>query len=430
MARDTRRPIAIDLFAGAGGFSLGVEQAGFDVAIAVENDPVHAAVHTFNFPQTRVLCADIATLEADRIRALLEGEIDLLVAGPPCQGFSIAGKHNLKDDRNSLVFHFCRLVGELRPRYFVMENVPGLMQGNNKMLLRRLKHELRALGYRMTEPVRVLNAAEFGIPQERSRLFLLGARSGEKILAYPQPQARANVSVRDAIADLPDIDCFPELETGDEVLLPAEWVEALSQNASRYARELRELLQERDNFAYERQWNPCLLASSWRTLHAPDTIERFRNLSPGQQDRISRLRRLEWEGRSLTLRAGTGAERGAHTAARPLHPQYHRVISVREAARLHSFPDWFRFHATKWHGFREVGNAVPPRLARAIARQILQALDLEPSVPSHLLPSGDPQLLRFTPKQAERYWARLNASYIPKSTFDLPLRRAEFPALS
>ncbi|MDY6785460.1 MAG: DNA cytosine methyltransferase [Cyanobacteriota bacterium] len=398
------RPVAVDLFAGAGGFSLGVEQAGFDVAIAVENDPVHAAVYRFNFPQTRVLCVDIATLQASQLRAFLNQDIDLLFGGPPCQGFSIAGKHDLKDDRNRLIFHFCRLVKELRPRYFAMENVPGLMQGNNKTLLRRLKRELRASGYRITEPVRALNAADFGVPQVRSRLFLLGTRADEHRVSYPQPNPERRVSVRDAIADLPDVNEFTELETGDEVLLNIGRVEQLQKKASFYARQLRELGLDADNFASPRQWNPHLLTSSWRTLHASATLERFRNLPPGEQDRISRLRRLDWEGRCLTLRAGTGSERGAHTAARPLHPQCDRVISVREAARLHSFPDWFRLHVTKWHGFREVGNAVPPLLARAIARQVLLALEIVPTTPTDAIALGDPDWLRFTPKQAQRYW--------------------------
>jgi DNA (cytosine-5)-methyltransferase 1 len=400
------RPVALDLFAGAGGFSLGVEQAGFEVAIAVENDPVHAAVYRFNFPQTQVLCADIATLKAAQLQALLGRDLDLVFGGPPCQGFSIAGKHNLKDDRNGLIFHFCRLVKELQPRYFVMENVPGLMQGNNKMLLRRLKRELRASGYQITEPVRALNAADFGVPQERWRLFLLGARSGQVRLSYPQPIPERRVRVWDAIADLPDINEFVELETGDEVLLTLEQVEQLKKKASPYVQYLREPSLDAEDFSSPRQWNPHLLTGSWRTQHAPEILERFRHLPPGQQDRISRLRRLDWEGRSLTLRAGTGSERGAHTAARPLHPRCDRVISVREAARLHSFPDWFRLHATKWHGFREVGNAVPPLLARAIARQVLLALKIVPPIPTQAIALGDPCWLRFTPKQAERYWRK------------------------
>ncbi|MBD2579665.1 DNA cytosine methyltransferase [Oscillatoria sp. FACHB-1406] len=405
MATKTGRPIAIDLFAGAGGFSLGVEQAGFDVAIAVEYDPIHAAVHAFNFPRTRVLQADISTFDAAQIRGLCDRTPDLLVGGPPCQGFSTAGLHNLKDDRNSLIFHFCRWVSVLQPRYFVMENVPGLTQGQNKTLLRRLKHDLRDLGYKITEPVRILNAADFGVPQNRSRLFLLGARLGERLVSYPQPLDRPKVSIRDAIADLPNLDSFPELAKTDEVLLARSQIRYLNQNASNYAKTMRRRLTDTQDYAYRRHWNPSLLTCSRQTQHTPAIIERFSLLPPGKQDGPSHFYRLDWEGRSVTLRAGTGSERGAHTAARPLHPEYHRVISVREAARLHSFPDWFRLHATKWHGFREVGNAVPPLLARAIARQILQALGVEPVLPRPILPLGERQLLYLTPKQAARHFS-------------------------
>lgn len=400
MAQSSRRPIAVDLFAGAGGFSLGIEQAGFDVAIAVEKDPVHAATYRFNFPQTQVLWGDAATLSGKDLQELLSDRpIDLVFGGPPCQGFSVMGKHDLRDSRNSLVFHFCRLVRELQPRYFLMENVPGLTHANNRVLLRRLKREFKAAGYKIVEPVRVLNAAEFGVPQTRKRLFLLGTRQGEALLSYPQPTT-TRVTVRDAIADLPDLDTFPELRSQDEILLKPERIERLEATASTYAKQLRELVPDPENFAYPRRWNPLLLTGSWQTQHALATRQRFGQLSPGEQDKISRLRRLEWAGCCYTLRAGTGADRGSHTAPRPLHPQYNRTISVREAARLHSFPDWFRLHATKWHGFRQIGNAVPPLLGRVLGHRIMQAIALEPLKPSISLESGDKTLLRLKSKQA------------------------------
>ncbi|MGD2181597.1 DNA cytosine methyltransferase [Lusitaniella coriacea] len=408
MARDRGRPVAVDLFAGAGGFSLGVEQAGFEVVVAVESDPVHAAVYAFNFPQTQVLRVDVTQLSGEQLQNAVAQEIDLLFGGPPCQGFSVMGKHNPKDDRNGLVFHFCRLVREVQPRYFVMENVPGLMHENNKRLLRRLKRDLRNAGYGITERVKVLNAADFRVPQDRRRLFLLGTRQGENPLTYPKPFKGKGVTVRDAIADLPDLDGFVQLQRGDEVLLKPHWIDALEAKASPYVLQLRDLCVDGGNFAYPRQWNPLLLTNSWQTRHTATSIARFRQTLPGAKEPISRLQRLDWEGRCYTLRAGTGAERGAHTAPRPLHPARDRVISVREAARLHSFPDWFRLHATKWHGFREVGNAVPPLLGRAIARQVLQALAIKPSFPSHNLPLGAPCLLRFTDKQACRYWSKMS----------------------
>jgi DNA (cytosine-5)-methyltransferase 1 len=392
------KPIAIDLFAGAGGFSLGIEQAGFEVVLAVEQDPVHAAVHAYNFPQTRVIRGDVAQLKGEDILPFLPAPLDLIIGGPPCQGFSVMGKRNLKDNRNELIFAFCRLVQELQPRYFIMENVPGLSQGKNKSLLRRLKRKFKAAGYRITEPVQILNAADFGVPQDRKRLFLLGTRAGEKLAAYPHPFS-AKVTVRDAIADLPNLDDFPELASGDEVLLKPQCLEEMEALASPYVQQLRGL-SDRDDLAYPRYWNPHLLTNSWQTQHTEAIIERFKTLKPTEQDPISRLRRLAWDGRCYTLRAGTNADRGSHTSARPLHPEYDRTISVREAARLHSFPDWFRCHATKWHGFRQVGNAVPPHLARVLGQQIIAAMGAQPQKPDRVLTLGDRAWLNLTHQRA------------------------------
>lgn len=432
---DCRRPIAIDLFAGAGGFSLGIEQAGFDVLVAVERDPVHAAVYAYNSPQTLVLPADITTLSSKKIwQAIkqispkpakrpksdpplfplnkggvknLKSEIDLIVGGPPCQGFSIMGKNCIDDPRNDLVFHFCRLVCELQPRYFVMENVPGLISKRYTQLLSQLIEQFETNGYCITRP-QCLNAADFGVPQQRRRLFLLGYRVGELPLLYPSPCIGSKVTVRDALADLPNLDEFDELWKTDEVMLSAA-IEPMLVSASRYARQMRDFERASD-FSHPRAWNRQLLTSSRRTKHKDTCIERFNNLSPRQLDTISRLRRLDWDGVCHTLRAGTGAERGRYTSPRPIHPTQPRVISVREAARLHSFPDWFRFHTTKWHGFRQVGNAVPPLLAQAVAHQVIAALGVIPPIPTEPLELGNTRLLQFTPDRASQHWARFISS--------------------
>jgi DNA (cytosine-5)-methyltransferase 1 len=175
-------------------------------------------------------------------------------------------------------------------------------------------------------------------------------------------------------------------------------------SATLYVKRLRDLTPDSRNFAYSRWWNPQLLTSSMQTLHTETSIERFKKTPMGQLEPISRLRRLDWEKPCYTLRAGTGYDRGSYTSPRPIHPKYPRVISVREAARLHSFPDWFRFHMTKWHGFRQVGNAVPPLLARVLGSQIIAALEVEPSVPTTPIELGDTELLRFNLLRAAKYW--------------------------
>lgn len=415
-----QRPIAIDLFAGAGGFSLGMEQAGFDVAVAVEQDPVHAAVYAFNSPHTKVLCTDIATLNHQVITDAVSQwvsqhrqdssgnvSIDLVFGGPPCQGFSMIGKGQVDDVRNNLVFEFCRLVKELQPRYFVMENVPGLCLNKYSCVLNQLISDFKTAGYEITEPVQILNAASFGVPQKRRRLFLLGTKMGCELLTYPQPELRFNsqyITVKQAIADLPNLDNFTALQSSDCLKLRATQLGKLEALATLYVRKLRNLTTDPSNFAYPRQWNSRQLTSSMQTQHGETAIGRFQDTEAGKLEPISRLRRLHWDKPCHTLRAGTGYERGSYTSPRPIHPKYPRVISVREAARLHSFPDWFRFHITKWHGFRQVGNAVPPLLARALGSQIMAALEVKPSMPTDALKLGDIQLLKFTLLKASKYW--------------------------
>lgn len=417
------RPIAVDLFAGAGGFSLSVEQAGFDVVAAVENDPVHAAVYAYNFPQAEVLCEDISTLSSRAIFNAVaqgwactpewgrqhrhyvgEGEIDLVIGGPPSQGFAIMGKGVVEDERNDLVFDFARMVCELQPRYFVMENVPSLVSEQYAEFFNRLLSQLEAAGYWITQPVQVLNAADFGVPQDRQRLFLLGSRLGQVVLSYPEPPTLTQPTVRDAIADLPNVDEFPELLNTDELPLSTQQLYKVEQEATDYVRSLRGLDHNPSNFAYQRVWHQHLLTGCLRTAHTPHCVQRFQETAMGKVESSSRLRRLHLDGVSHALRAGTGREGGRHTSPRPIHPVNPRVITVREAARLHSFPDWFRFHCTKWHGFRQVGNALPPLLGKAVAQEVIQALGVVPQVPEEPIELGDPELLRMSPSQAEQYW--------------------------
>ena len=174
-----RRPIGIDLFAGAGGLSLGFEQAGFDVAAAVEIDPIHCAAHEFNFPNCAVICVDAAKTTGEKIReaARLNGTaIDAVFGGAPCQGFSLIGHRALDDPRNRLALEFMRLTVELEARYFVFENVKGLTIGKHSRILDELIEAFDAEDYNVVVPYSVLNAADFGVPQDRRRLFLMGAK--------------------------------------------------------------------------------------------------------------------------------------------------------------------------------------------------------------------------------------------------------------
>lgn len=401
------RPVAVDLFAGAGGLSLGFEQAGFDVKVAVELDPIHCAVHEFNFPDCKVICGSVAAMPAERIAALLdERPPDVVFGGPPCQGFSTIGQRMLDDPRNSLVFHFVRMVRDLKARYFVMENVPGLAMGDHRKLLEELVAEFQSIGYDVLLPWKILNATHFGVPQSRRRLFLIGWRRGERPAAYPEPTHDTHggkfgalppcPDVADAIGDLPDADEFNELLESDEVA-PEERIFTWP---SPYAAVLRGMEPDPGDLSYPRRYDPKILTSSMRTVHSEDVKQRFIETPNGGTVPKCRHHKLRPHGFANTLRAGTGRDKGSRTSPRPIHPHQPRVITVREGARLHSYPDWFRFHATKWHGFREVGNSVPPLLGRAVGRSIVEALGVVPEKPKVEMPLGDRSLLYLKPEAA------------------------------
>lgn len=407
-----RRPIGIDLFAGAGGLSLGFEQAGFDVAAAVEIDPIHCATHEYNFPATTTICASVVDLSGEQIRQranLGDAEIDVVFGGAPCQGFSMIGKRALDDPRNQLVFHYVRLVKELRPKYCVFENVRGLTLGKHAEFLAELIKALDDADYEVLLPYRVLNAADFGVPQDRKRLFLIAARRGEKLPNYPAPQS-ATPTVWDAIGDLPNANAFESLIVGDSVNV--EW-----ETSSAYARRLRCLDVDPNNFGYTRKFEIGVLTSSLRTEHTELSQQRFRATEHGKTEPVSRFKKLAPNGLCNTLRAGTDSARGAFTSARPIHPCEPRVITVREAARLHSYPDWFRFHSTKWHGFRQIGNSVPPLLGQAVASEIIRALGVEPYKPGNLIVPGDLKLLELDMGQAANYFS------VPHTTIAQRLRK-------
>jgi DNA (cytosine-5)-methyltransferase 1 len=397
-----KRPVAVDLFSGAGGMSLGFEQAGFDVVAAVELDPVHAATHKFNFPNCSTLCRDIAVVSGNDVRQAAQlgnRKVDVVFGGAPCQGFSLIGHRAMEDPRNALVAQFVRMVCELDARYFVFENVKGLTLGRHKTFLDELVETFEKRGYIVRKPWTVLNARDYGVPQDRERLILFGAKRGLRLPQYPKPSS-PRPTCKDALSDLPDADSFDALLTADEVCLPAK---AMGR-PSKYARELRCLSNDAWHFGYVREWNPGILTSSMRTGHTEISQRRFAATKGGDTEPISRFFKLPADGLSNTLRAGTDAARGAFTSPRPIHYLYARCVTVREMARLHGFPDWFRFQETKWHGARQIGNAVPPPLARAVGRALMSAMKQRPKAPKESVALGDPALLRMDVSSASKFW--------------------------
>jgi DNA (cytosine-5)-methyltransferase 1 len=329
------RPKAIDLFCGAGGMSLGFEQAGFDIVLGVDRDPYHCAAHERNFPYGQTLCASVDTLTGDSIRRLfnLDEDIALVFGGPPCQGFSTMGKRDSGDPRNSLVGEFVRIVKEIRPKAFVMENVPGMQLGKTRAFFEFVVETLADAGYRITLPAKTLWATDFGAPQKRQRLFVLGAREDQpRTIAYPthadavQPIAR---NVGQAFQGLPVVEGVERLYSEDTI----KFKPAKRHVTAAYARVLAGIDDDPTDFSYRRKSTSGLLFGNKLTRHSAASTDLYRATVPGTMVPGHKLPRLHLEGIAPTLRAGSESERGSHTPPRPIHPQFPRCITVREAAR-------------------------------------------------------------------------------------------------
>ena len=416
------RPVALDLFAGCGGMSLGLEASGFEVTIAVEFDAVHSLVHHFNFPYCHTICRDITQVTSAEILAILNAkgygqEVDLIAGGPPCQGFSLMGKRQLDDPRNALVFQYLRIVTELQPKYFIFENVPGMATGKHRLFLEELITQFEAIGYRITQPVQILDASEYGAPQKRKRLILLGSRSDQKLVQYPgkkgdfTPKKSSKLSgetpqttVFDAIADLEAIPAMTGIDRG----ISAQLLSYVN-HRQKYAMIPSDVFQ----FCHRRS-HRGMVYGHLGSIHTPESQARFAITEHGKVESKSRFLKLSADGLCNTLRAGTNRDKGAYTAPRPIHYALPRCITIREAARLHTFPDWFQFHRTIWHGFREIGNAVIPILAKELGSSILHSLEIDPQkLTRSKLNSVEETILNYNMSQASAYW-QINDNVIPK----------------
>jgi len=418
----TRRGVVFEACAGAGGLSLGLEQGGFDIKVSFDIEGPHALVHQRNFSYGRSLQADLTRItgtdlrkasgHGDDVDLLGLGRVpDALFGGPPCQGVSSIGRRDLNDPRNQLMVHFQRLVGEVNPRYAVMENVPGLLAPQFEPFLDQLLEDYHRIGYNVVTPVRALDARLFGVPQHRERVFLLIHRFGEVAPQYPQAThatakdliLRQTPTVGEALAGLPEADHFEALLTSDEVDATGHWGDH-----SLYGLAMRGLANDPDDLSYRRIWNPSLLTNSRRVRHSPETVARYAATLAGGMCEGHNVMRLHPQRQAPTLRAGSvsrqydGKRVSAQTAARPIHPVRDRVITPREGARLHGIPDWMRLHATTMGAMREIGNSVPPLLGRAIAHEIRKAAGLNPGLPSDIIALGPDELLRTTEKTAAR----------------------------
>lgn len=349
----------LDLFSGCGGLSLGAKWAGFQTALAIDKDPILSGSFGLNFSGTLKVVANIKSLNRHSLSSLIPHPIAGILGGPPCQAFSSIGRADPTDPRRTLVSHFFRVVADVQPAFFMFENVRGLGFQKNISVLER---GLDRLGenWQIVGPV-VLDAQEFGAPTRRKRLFVFGFNRDLMTPLTKEIMTRSVMrrhTVRDAIGDLAGATKISAIEGKFD-----SWKYSESQRISDYAAFMRSA--------------DGRFSGNQRTIHTDKTIRRFSKIEQGGVDPIGKYKRLSWDGVCPTLRAGTGNDKGSYQAVRPLHPTQNRVITVREAARLQGFPDWFRFHPTIWHSFRMIGNSVSPIIAAALLQRIYDRLALD-----------------------------------------------------
>jgi DNA (cytosine-5)-methyltransferase 1 len=361
----------VDLFSGCGGFSLGAELAGFRSLAAIDIDPTLQSAYRRNFPKSRVVQASVADIEGSDWKHLIgTAKPDAVIGGPPCQGFSWIGKRRRNDPRNLMIGHFYRHVRALRPKFFIMENVLGLLDSDNQDVLAE-GLELVPSYYRVLKPV-IIAASEFGAATSRRRVVIVGYDPNEVDEIKPglitKPVVKTAVTVREAISDLPAP--VPEVDPKADFGW-AKYPKRMPQKISDYALLLRKPAPRGlgNSEAVEHHLNGYV-SGLVDTRHSKKVARRYERTECGASDPITKAYRLEWNGQCPTIRAGTGSDKGAFQAVRPLHPAKGRVITVREGARLQGFPDWFVFHPTKWHSFRMIGNSVSPFVSKGLFNRI------------------------------------------------------------
>lgn len=344
----------IDLFAGVGGLSLGFESKGFEVVLANEYDPSIAEAYIKNRKNPNMIVEDITKLPIEKTFAPYRGVTDLVVGGPPCQGFSQKGQRKtINDPRNFLFKYFVNVVANVQPRYFVMENVPNLLTTENGYFKKEIESMFAALGYKTNAAV--LCAADFGVPQNRNRAFIIGKHTEGDPVELPKVIER-RTTIWDAISDL----AYLESGEGEEIQ------EYITSPESDYQRKMRQ--------------GSELLFNHKATKHSEIALERLRLIPPNcgkeclPKEHLTKSiysgtwTRMKQDDISVTIttRFDTPSS-GCFT-----HPYLNRAITVREAARIQSFPDTFHFYGSKTSQMKQVGNAVPPMLAAAIAQAILE----------------------------------------------------------
>jgi DNA (cytosine-5)-methyltransferase 1 len=368
--RGLQRPWAIDIFCGAGGLGLGLHQAGFSVVAAADDDPASIETYAANL-ESLTYCGDLSD-PSDFLAYLARSgidSVDLVAGGPPCQPFSRAGASKIRslvaqgkrarhDPRADLWLSFAEIVRALNPKMVLLENVPDMGRWNDGAVLVGVMQSLRELGY--VPDTRILDAFRYGVPQHRARIFVVGVARGQ--FEWPAEDSR-EVRLRDAIGDLPVVGGGQQ-----ERVLPYRGPRTAFQRSARegVAEDHRTFIFDHctrgvrpdDHEAY------LLMKPGQTYAHLPEHLRRYR-----ADIFDDKYKRLAWNELSRTITAHIARDGYWY-----IHPEQHRTLSIREAARIQTFPDWFRFAGHPTTQLRQIGNAVPPALARAIGTSIIHGL--------------------------------------------------------
>lgn len=350
----------MDLFAGVGGLSFGFEKTGkFEIVAANEINPDIAKAYELNHPGVKMLNEDICSLTEDTLRgAVGDVQIDVLVGGPPCQSYSTIGKRNM-DDRANLFMQYKRILQILKPVAFVFENVSGILSMDGGKLFPKIKEEFASLGYTLKH--KLLNAADYGVPQLRERVILVGMR-GDNNYEYPEPThgegKRPYVTLKDAIGDL------QPLRSGESSDVYAY---GITNEFLEFVRNPKEItVTEHD--APNNGEHLIKIMQALKDGQGKNDLPASIRPKSGYGNTYAKL---WWERPSTTITRNFACP----SSSRCIHPRDSRAMSIREGARLQSFPDSYKFYGSAGTKRLEIGNAVPPLLSMALARKMVDALD-------------------------------------------------------
>lgn len=360
---------AIDLFCGAGGLSEGFRQAGCHVLAGQDIDATFGATFAATHSEARFVPGPIQDISAaDLLDAagVGAGEVDVIVGGPPCQGYSVYNHgRGIDDPRAGLFKEYLRIVSEIQPRWIVMENVTGITSIANGGIVREIQAGMRKLGYRVD--MKPLKAEEYGVPQERRRVFFIATKEADCPILFPAvthgPEMRPFVSVWDAISDLPALENGQDAgrmtyasaaQNSYQALLRGDCSDVANHAATRLSRI------NLDRMAHIRP------GGSWRDIPFELLPEGMKKAK--RSDHTKRYGRPRKTDLACTILTKCDVHWGAY-----IHPTQDRAFTVREAARLQSFPDFFEFKGTRTEQFVQVGNAVPPLLGKAVAEAVMAA---------------------------------------------------------